>query len=70
MSSPTLGTMRLLCAAKWAEMWLATGWTECLPWLYKSQETVLEAVQQARRLFPFPILGLDTDENTVCPYEL
>ena len=42
---------------------VATGWTECLPLLYRSQETVLAAVQQARLLFPFPILGLDTDNG-------
>src|SRR5256886_17029805 len=33
---------------------VATGWTECLPLLYRSQETVLVALQQAPLLFPFP----------------
>ncbi len=42
---------------------IATGWTECLPLLYKSQETVLAALQHARERFPFPILGLDTDNG-------
>src|SRR5690348_11429543 len=42
---------------------IATGWTECLPLLYRSQETVLAALQQARKLFPFPILGIDTDSG-------
>jgi hypothetical protein len=42
---------------------IATGWTECLPLLYRSQETVLAALQQARLLFPFPILGIDTDNG-------
>ena len=42
---------------------IATGWTECVPLLYKSQETVLGAVQEARTRFPFPILGLDTDNG-------
>jgi hypothetical protein len=42
---------------------IATGWTECLPLLYKSQERVLEAFQQARARFPFPILGIDTDNG-------
>jgi hypothetical protein len=42
---------------------VATGWTECLPLLYRSQETVLVALQQARLLFPFPILGIDTDSG-------
>jgi hypothetical protein len=40
---------------------VATGWTECLPLLCRSQETVLAAFQRARTLFPFPILGIDTD---------
>jgi hypothetical protein len=42
---------------------VATGWTECLPVLYKGAEAVLSAFQQARGLFPFPILGLDTDSG-------
>jgi site-specific recombinase XerD len=42
---------------------IATGWTECLPLLYKSQEAVLSALQQARQLFPFPILGVDSDNG-------
>ena len=42
---------------------IATGWTECLPLLYRSRETVLKAIQYARILFPFPILGLDTDNG-------
>ena len=42
---------------------VATGWTECLPLLYRSQETVLAALQRAWTLFPFPILGIDTDNG-------
>ncbi len=42
---------------------VATGWTECLPLLYRSQETVLAALQRARLLFPFPIVGIDTDNG-------
>jgi hypothetical protein len=42
---------------------IATDWTECLPLLYRSQEAVLAAIQQARLLFPFPILGIDTDNG-------
>jgi hypothetical protein len=42
---------------------VATGWTECLPVLYKSPEAVLSALQQGRALFPFPILGLDVDNG-------
>jgi hypothetical protein len=43
---------------------IATGWTECLPLLYRSQEEVLQALGRARRLLPFPLLGLDTDNGT------
>jgi len=42
---------------------IATGWTECLPLLSKSAEDVLSALQQARACFPFPILGLDSDNG-------
>ncbi len=42
---------------------MATEWTECLPLLYRSQETVLAAIQLARTLFTFPILGIDTDNG-------
>src|SRR5258708_10433928 len=42
---------------------IATGWTECLPLLFRSRETVLAAFQRARTLFPFPILGIDTDNG-------
>jgi Integrase core domain len=42
---------------------VATGWTECLPLLHRSREAVLAALQRARRLFPFAILGIDTDNG-------
>ena len=42
---------------------LATGWTECLPLLEKSAAAVLAALEQARALFPFPLLGIDTDSG-------
>lgn len=42
---------------------VATGWTECLPLLHRSQEAVLQALGTARRLLPFPLLGLDTDNG-------
>ena len=42
---------------------VATGWTECLPLLNRGPEAVLTALQRARTLFPFPILGLDTDNG-------
>jgi hypothetical protein len=43
---------------------IATGWTECVPVLNRSPETVLVAIKRARQLFPFPLLGLDTDNGS------
>jgi hypothetical protein len=42
---------------------VATGWTECLPLFNRGREAVVAALQRARRRFPFPILGLDTDNG-------
>ena len=43
---------------------IATGWTECIPLLYKSADAVLAALGQAGKLFPFPLLGIDTDSGS------
>src|ERR1700731_2546506 len=43
---------------------LATGWTEWLPLLEKSADAVLAALEQARKLLPFPLLGIDTDSGS------
>ena len=43
---------------------VATGWTECLPLLLRSQDEVLQALGRARQLLPFPLLGLDTDNGS------
>jgi hypothetical protein len=43
---------------------VATGWTECLPLLHRSQEAVLHALDTVRCLLPFPLLGLDTDNGS------
>jgi hypothetical protein len=42
---------------------VTTGWTECLPLLHRGQDAVLQALTHARRLLPFPLLGLDTDNG-------
>ena len=42
---------------------VATTWTECLPLLQRSQHGVVHALQRARNLFPFPLLGIDTDNG-------
>jgi hypothetical protein len=43
---------------------VATTWTECLPLLHKTQHGVVHALQRARGLFPFPLLGIDTDNGS------
>jgi hypothetical protein len=43
---------------------VATGWTEVVPLINRSQHTVSHAIDIARRRFPFPILGLDTDNGS------
>ncbi len=43
---------------------IATAWVECLPLRYRSQHAVIQALDQARRLLPFAMLGLDTDNGT------
>ncbi len=42
---------------------VATGWTECVPLLHRGQALVIQALDRARQLLPFPILGLDTDNG-------
>ena len=42
---------------------IATGWTECLPLLSRSQETVVAALKRAQQFLPFPLLGIDTDNG-------
>ena len=43
---------------------LAIGWTECIPLLSKRADAVLTALEQARKLLPFPLLGIDTDSGS------
>lgn len=42
---------------------VATGWTECLPLLYRSQQGVIAALDRARQLLPFPLVAVDTDNG-------
>lgn len=42
---------------------VATGWTACLALPYRSPEAVIQALDHARRLLPFPLRGLDTDNG-------
>jgi len=43
---------------------ISTGWTECFALLFRGQDHVLASLEQARRLLPFPLLGLDTDNGS------
>jgi len=43
---------------------VATTWTECLALLHRSQHGVIQALQRARGMFPFPLLGIDTDNGS------
>lgn len=42
---------------------ISTGWTECLPLAHRSQENVSAAIKILRRRLPFPLLGLDSDND-------
>ena len=43
---------------------VATTWTECLPLLHRTQHGVVHALQRARGMFPFPLIGIDTDNGS------
>lgn len=42
---------------------VATGWTECLPLLTRARAAVTHALDQAQRLLPVRLLGLDSDNG-------
>ncbi len=44
---------------------VATGWTECAPLLVREQKLLSEVLTELRKQLPFPLLGLDTDNDTV-----
>ena len=44
---------------------IATGWVECAPLLYREQKLLTEVINEVRKLLPFPLLGFDTDNDTV-----
>jgi hypothetical protein len=44
---------------------IATGWVECAPLLYREQKLLTEVLNEVRKLLPFPLLGFDTDNDTV-----
>ena len=42
---------------------IATGWTECLARRHRSQDAVTQALERVRKLLPFTLRGLDTDNG-------
>ena len=42
---------------------IATGWTEFLPLLNRTQEAVVAALKRVQHLLPFSLLGIDTDNG-------
>ena len=44
---------------------VATGWTECIPIVVREAEIVVHALRRARELFPFPLRGVDFDNDSL-----
>ena len=44
---------------------IATGWTECIPIVVREAEMVVHALVRARELFPFPLRGVDFDNDSL-----
>ena len=44
---------------------VATGWTECAPLLFREQRLLGEVMTAMRSVLPFPLLGFDTDNDSV-----
>lgn len=43
---------------------IATGWTECFPLVVREATLVVEALERAQNLFPWPVRGLDFDNDS------
>jgi len=44
---------------------VVTGWTECIPIVVREAEMVVHALGRARELFPFPLRGVDFDNDSL-----
>jgi hypothetical protein len=44
---------------------IATGWTECAPLLVREQTVLVAVLSELRKRMPFPLLGFDTDNDSV-----
>jgi hypothetical protein len=49
---------------------VATGWTECAPLLFREQRLLGEVMTALQVALPFPLLGFDTDNDTVFMNEI
>ena len=43
---------------------VCTGWTEAVPLLAREQSLVIEALEAIARQLPFPVLGIDSDNDS------
>lgn len=43
---------------------VATGWTVCAAFMGRSERFCVEAIKDVKSLFPFPILGIDSDNGS------
>ena len=43
---------------------VSSGWTECIPILFREQTLVVETMEVLRTRFPFPIIGINTDNDS------
>jgi len=43
---------------------VATGWTECLPLVTRDGSLVVDAMKHVRCLFPWPLRGVDFDNDS------
>ncbi len=44
---------------------IASSWTECVALIVREQTLVVEALVKVRAALPFPLRGLDTDNDSV-----
>ena len=44
---------------------IASGWTECAPLLVREQTLLIAVLSEVRKRMPFPLLGFDTDNDSV-----
>lgn len=43
---------------------ISSGWIECIPLLAREQDLVVEGLEAIRQQLPFPILGIDSDNDS------